>query len=1251
MASTHGHSHQNGADGRNACCEPQAKKNQQHVGNHKPYTYAKIARKRGAIRILKLYPSNPQNPDVECELIESGTDGIEKYEALSWCWGKEQKENFINIRQKNKIYVKKVQPNLFEALKALRYRTKDRYLWVDAVCIDQENLEEKNHQVEMMFEIYGKASKVCIWLGTANDSSCLALRFIENEVLHLKDFDRLCEQRDASEKWEALLELMQRPWFSRRWVVQEIALAQEATVYCGEHSIGWRDFAVAVELFVEVETATHRLSEVMRKDSRDKHVPGLFEYVSALGASLLVDATDRLFRDFKQEHQISEEKDKHEDEDVDSDSDNDEDVANLTPNGSENKPEKSTVVAKNQMRPLLSLEYLVSSLTIFDTTMPHDTIYALLAIAKDTTPQAASRHTDDHRSTDYVRQGLEVFTQRKRYNVNYDLPYVDVCREFIEFAIARSMQVDPSRALDVICRPWATNQKMLNATKVQQEKEHQRKISDMKKERVESQRRPIHRGSSFGSRRDSAQPQDQGEESKKLQGEIESYEAKKKEDMELPSWVPQLSGAPFGMYQQAGITGLKMSRKNADPLVGLPSTTHKIYAAAETKKVDTKTLKFRKRSDPELNHYSMYVRGFELDSIERVEQASLNGQIPREWAELAGWEDAKGKPPEAFWRTLVADRGKDGKNPPVYYSKACAESFNKGGYQSGAVNTADLIYWERNSVVSQFCRRVQAVIWNRALVKTRKGRFGLVDKDVKEGDLVCIFYGLSVPVVLRKSSMKEPSVYQKELEWEANFLVNMVYSCWKDVKARRHQHELRKRAEMATLIRQWLKKSKWFRNNILTLQGPVDPESDQDLIRDALKAFDDFRVENRKKAWPPIATRLEKERRATLARKQGSAESSKVNGHSKEVETTQPSRASTGISTGRPAQSTSAKEEDYGFVHETLKDGTNTRKRLVDWWEFEYQLKAFRRWKEIIKERKERRVEEWRDIMNMVEQMKKKNDFERFCVWRQRNGWHEYTDNEKCFTDDEQSYAIDYQKQTQAGSLGSSRVSYTIQKDSQTRYMQTVVTVELLEKMLAQKKLEQAHLYQEGNGDISGPSYAGTAGLHDTGDGHTISGAQELFDSDDAMASSVATLLPSRVDTSAATFETNPRLPVRPSWIKPPQREAMQKAREKSKERDRNHNEIKKLQKRVKTTFFSQEEPKKKERTPEDIRNQEKAMQDLKEALKERYGDDGWYSYKMLGECYIHGMMDGEAMLLQNEGDPTDKEHTGHIPSVVFEIR
>ena len=124
----------------------------------------------------------------------------------------------------------------------------------------------------------------------------MAINFIHEEITELQNFDSLCSDKKYSDKWRALMMLMQREWFSRRWVVQEIALASNAKIYCGPDSISWNDFAVAVELFVEVESATHRLSEIMQKDEKFRHVPGWFEYISELGASLLVQATGKVFR-------------------------------------------------------------------------------------------------------------------------------------------------------------------------------------------------------------------------------------------------------------------------------------------------------------------------------------------------------------------------------------------------------------------------------------------------------------------------------------------------------------------------------------------------------------------------------------------------------------------------------------------------------------------------------------------------------------------------------------------------------------------------------------------------------------------------------------------------------------------------------------------------------------------------------------------------------------------------------------------
>lgn len=641
-------------------------------------------------------------------------------------------------------------------------------------------------------------------------------------------------------------------------MVQEIALARSAVIYCGEDQISWKDFAIAVELFVEVETATHRLSEVMRKESKEHHVPGLFDHVSALGASLLVDATDRLFRDYKQEHEPLPEDENSSDSDF-SESDMDETPPSSDPKsrppgstGSTRGREINNGGKKTQMQPLLTLEYLVSSLTIFETTVPHDTIYALLAIAKDTTPRAAP--IAGTKSTDHVQKGLEVYQQRKRYNVNYKLPYVDVCKDFIQFAIERSLRVDPSRALDVICRPWAIEEKALEARRraVQKEKEKKERNEARNKKRMRKRQASKISATNGTNREENIQSTDDAEAKK------DNPTADPHHDMPLPSWIPQLSNAPFGMYQLAGVSGPKMSRKNADPLVGSPISTVKSYAAAETKKIDMKALKFRKRHDMgDSSHYSMYVRGFHLDTISKVEQVARNGQIPQEWAELAGWEDIKKLPPEAFWRTLVADRGSDGRNPPVYYSRACCECFKKGGFESGAVNTADLINYERNSVVSQFCRRVHAVIWNRALVKTNKGRLGLVGKDVKEEDQICILYGLSVPVVLKKSKRKDEDVYNLELAWELRHMVNTVQQFYRQYAERKEQHRQRKEKKKVELCKQWLKETKG-------LQGEGAEKWIQLNYRDFPKhaplRFRNWRVSMRKIEWEAMEQDLKDEK-------------------------------------------------------------------------------------------------------------------------------------------------------------------------------------------------------------------------------------------------------------------------------------------------------------------------------------------------------------------------------------------------------
>lgn len=123
------------------------------------YDMIPVKEKRGAIRILRLHPGEPGQTEVRCELIpgtiltrkeqmQDGTEGdglrFKPYDALSWCWGRDAQSARISILKDETSYVKYVQPNLLAALRALRHKTYARYLWVDAICIDQEHKAEKN---------------------------------------------------------------------------------------------------------------------------------------------------------------------------------------------------------------------------------------------------------------------------------------------------------------------------------------------------------------------------------------------------------------------------------------------------------------------------------------------------------------------------------------------------------------------------------------------------------------------------------------------------------------------------------------------------------------------------------------------------------------------------------------------------------------------------------------------------------------------------------------------------------------------------------------------------------------------------------------------------------------------------------------------------------------------------------------------------------------------------------------------------
>jgi hypothetical protein len=199
------------------------------------------------IRLLILH-SGKGAGIVECALHHESLSNSGPYEALSYTWGSDVLQPIL-LNQ----HVFHVRANLASALKHLRRKDSSRVLWVDALCINQADVEERNLQVMRMGAIYQKAFSVCAWLGPEEDNSDEAIGLLKQMRTSsgcnymLQNLGIKGNNNDFSfPRWQALSLLMARPWFRRRWVIQEVAFAAEVVLQCGNSTVTWSEFSCAV---------------------------------------------------------------------------------------------------------------------------------------------------------------------------------------------------------------------------------------------------------------------------------------------------------------------------------------------------------------------------------------------------------------------------------------------------------------------------------------------------------------------------------------------------------------------------------------------------------------------------------------------------------------------------------------------------------------------------------------------------------------------------------------------------------------------------------------------------------------------------------------------------------------------------------------------------------------------------------------------------------------------------------------------
>jgi hypothetical protein len=263
------------------------------------------------IRILSLHPSKVLSAELEASLSVHVLEGHStKYEALSYTWGSDTApENLLLDGRRLQIGT-----NLRDALRRLRLPCRPRRLWIDAVCIDQTDDVEKTAQIRMMGQIYSHGWRTLIWLGEDSEEndgriSCRFFAMAARRVWCVEQLEEIqrtmislrCKLKSCVAKirkprypasslsmlWEkerkqdgkslvlakleslldhggrqhlerALRLFLDRPWFGRRWIIQEACLARKALMICGEHKLDWTTIYTVLEDWRHKDTRHQR---------------------------------------------------------------------------------------------------------------------------------------------------------------------------------------------------------------------------------------------------------------------------------------------------------------------------------------------------------------------------------------------------------------------------------------------------------------------------------------------------------------------------------------------------------------------------------------------------------------------------------------------------------------------------------------------------------------------------------------------------------------------------------------------------------------------------------------------------------------------------------------------------------------------------------------------------------------------------------------------------------------------------------
>ncbi|KAK5207545.1 hypothetical protein LTR72_007193 [Exophiala xenobiotica] len=678
-----------------------------------------------SIRLLTLLPPDKSGM-ISCSLRTTSLLGKNKYTALSYTWGNSEPRHRIMV-DGHEI---EIRHNLFKFLSNLSTGWFALDIWVDTLCINQADVIERSSQVRLMDKIFSNAHNVLAWLGEPDSSSDKAMEHVAWASAHM--LDPLAYDDD---RLVYVVSLLRRPWFQRIWVIQELLFAPRLELLCGGSRLDWDSFASWIVAFVNYANrwAEYRHRSIAR-------LQGLFE--------------------------------------------------------SENTGFSTALHIASEMKVgvgrTISLESLLCQTTLTICHDPRDRVYSLLRLASTPTVLEIDYGKSPHDL--YVDVVVSLIASSDSLDI--------ICRPWAPRVLLVSAAHTQKSGIRNGMPSWIPSIPHEGYEPIFAGPAYKRRAPDVlvglpggRRDYSACDGYGVYTALSRDGRLDSGldiylQGPGDGLEDNVAYMDSGSPPTSIRESvaMQFACPVKYCGKIVQGQYSKSSnlVRHLRESHMRdqedlhkikawtcfasactlrAKVLTGYDRFRHHVLHQHPTEDVTlliTKSLKwFQARGRQALIEYRhtlpmLKVRGILISRLEDIGDRAVGGVIPSSWRELGGWPDVQKKPPESFWRTLVADRGLNHAICPLYYEEACRAVFQLARAGADLHTLADVP--SSSPFLGDFVSRMQAVVEGRRLALTQvRGaegerdvpRLAVVPDNTRRGDFIAVLYGCSVPVVLR----------------------------------------------------------------------------------------------------------------------------------------------------------------------------------------------------------------------------------------------------------------------------------------------------------------------------------------------------------------------------------------------------------------------------------------------------------------------------------------------------------------------